>query len=135
MTTGAAKNIRILLVEDDSHISTIIRLGMQDLGISYDLDQAYSAEEALELWERQQYDLVMTDYNLRGKNGIELLALIKLTNETTPTLLFTAYDTPKVRHEASEVGVTHFIAKPFFVDEFIDATRTLLSPKVSEFGS
>ncbi len=135
MTTGAEKSIRILLVEDDGHISTIIRLGMQDLGIAYHLDQAYSAEEALELWQQQPYDLVLTDYNLRGKSGIELIAAIKQDDGTTPTLLFTAYDTPKLRREANDIGVTHFIAKPFFVDEFINATRNLLSPNVSELGA
>ncbi|HEU5014354.1 MAG TPA: response regulator [Roseiflexaceae bacterium] len=135
MPTDAEKSIRILLVEDDGHISAIIRLGMQDLGILYHLDQAYSAEEALELWEQQPYDLVMTDYNLRGKNGLELIALVKQADSTTPTMLFTAYDTPKLRREAAAVGVTNFIAKPFFVDEFVNVTRSLLPTKVSEFGA
>lgn len=135
MTTGAEKHIRILLVEDDGHISAIIRLGMQDLGVAYHLDQAYSAEEALELWERQPYDLVMTDYNLRGKSGLDLLATIRQADSSTATMLFTAYDTPRLRREAADVGVTHFIAKPFFVDEFIDVTRSLLPTRVSEFGA
>lgn len=135
MATEAEKLMRILLVEDDGHIGAIIRIGMQDLGVLYHLDHAYSAEEALDLWQQQPYDLVMTDYNLRGTNGVDLLATIKQDDASIPTVLFTAYDTPKVRREATNVGVTSFIAKPFFVDEFIDVARGLLPTNVSEMGA
>ena len=64
---------RILLVEDDNYIARIIGLGMQMLGFPYTLDQATSAEEGLDLWDIQPYDIVLTDYNLRGKNGVKLI--------------------------------------------------------------
>src|SRR5215475_3901567 len=120
------KPLRILLVEDDGSIARIIALAMPDIGVPYHLDQAYSAEEGLELWHQQPYDLVLSDYNLRGMNGIALIALLKAEVADLPTILFTAYDDAPVRREAKRIGVTQFIAKPFVIDEFIHMARGLL---------
>lgn len=119
-------HLRILLVEDDNSIARIIELGLQDLHSPYQLDQALSAEEGLALWNRQPYDLLLTDYNLRGMNGLALIKTLKSQNHTAPMVLFTAYDTPELRKQARSVGVTAFIAKPFFVDVFVNLAQKLL---------
>ena len=67
--------LRILLVEDDGSIARVIAIAMQGLGQPYQLDQAYTAEEGLELWDQGSYDLVLSDYNLRGMNGIAMIDL------------------------------------------------------------
>ena len=129
------KPLRILLVEDDGSIGRIIAVAMHDIGVPYHLDQAYSAEEGLELWHQQPYDLVLSDYNLRGMNGIALIALLKTQVADLPTILFTAYDDAPVRREAKKIGVSRFIAKPFVIDEFVDITRGLLPACSNELGS
>jgi CheY-like chemotaxis protein len=129
-----AKILRILLVEDDSSIAKIIELGMHDLKEPYHLDQALSAEESLELWGGEPYDLVLTDYNLRGMNGLALITTLKKQGATAPMVLFTAYDTPQLRKAARDAGITAFIAKPFFVDQFVSLVRSLLPDRVSEVG-
>lgn len=121
-----AKTLRILLVEDDGSIARIIAIAMQDVGVPFHLDQAYSAEEGIELWRQQPYDLVLSDYNLRGMNGIAMIATLKADNPNLPTILFTAYDDAPVRREAKQVGVSRFIAKPFVIEEFIHLVRKLL---------
>ncbi|HNP84934.1 MAG: response regulator [Chloroflexi bacterium SZAS-1] len=127
--------LRILLVEDDGSIARVIAIAMRDLGVPYHLDQAYSAEEGLELWAQEPYDLVLSDYNLRGMNGIAMIAEIKTQAPDLPTVLFTAYDERPVRQAARQVGVTHFIAKPFMIDDMIDVARALLPLHSSELGS
>ena len=97
--------LRILLVEDDSTIASVIALGMRLLGMPYLLDIAYSAEEGLELFNQHAYDLVMSDYNLRGMNGLSLLITIRQAKPDLPTVLFTAYDTPKLQRDAQSVGI------------------------------
>ncbi len=124
MTTS--QNVRILLVEDDSSIGYMIKAGMQTLDTSYHLDHAYSAEEGLELWDEQPYDLVMTDFNLRGMNGLSLVVQLRQRGSTVPTVLFTAYDTPRLRQQASEADVSVFLSKPFLLDDFVDTARSLL---------
>jgi two-component system, OmpR family, response regulator len=130
------KPLRILLVEDDGSIARIIVIAMRDIGVPYVLDQAFSAEEGLELWERQPYDVVLTDYNLRGMNGIAMIAALKSRGAADlPTVLFTAYDDARVQREARAVGVTRFVAKPFVIEEFVRLTRELLPVNASEMGS
>ena len=123
--------IRILMVEDDGTIAHLIAIAMQTLDVPHQLDQAFSAEEALTLWHKQPYDLLLTDYNLRGMNGLALVETLKQEGFTTPMVLFTAYDTPRIRKEAQRLGVSAFISKPFFLDEFVNTARAFLPAKTS----
>jgi CheY-like chemotaxis protein len=132
MTT---KTLRILLVEDDGYIARIIVIAMHDLGVPYHLDQAFSAEEAIELWVQEPYDLVLTDYNLRGISGTAMIQALKEQGAHVPFVLFTAYDDAKVRKEARRVGVTEFIAKPFIIDDFVKLARSLLPVNASAMGA
>ncbi|KPV50952.1 hypothetical protein SE17_23975 [Kouleothrix aurantiaca] len=127
--------LRILLVEDDGSIARVIAIAMQGLGQPYQLDQAYSAEEGLELWQHGRYDLVLSDYNLRGMNGIAMIEQLKEKAPALPTVIFTAYDDASVRRAARRAGVSHFIAKPFMIDEIIDIARGLLPIRSSALGS
>jgi two-component system OmpR family response regulator len=129
------KPLRILLVEDDGSIARVIVIAMRALGVPYQLDQAFSGEEGLELWEKQPYDMVLTDYNLRGMSGIHMIAEMKSSAGDLPTVLFTAYDEATIRKEAKAAGVTRFITKPFIVDEFIATARGLLSARANEHGA
>ena len=130
------KPLRILLVEDDGSIARIIMIAMRDIGVPYTIDQAFSAEEGLELWEQHSYDLLLTDYNLRGMNGIAMIAALKARGATDlPTLLFTAYDDAQIQKNARAVGVTRFVSKPFVIEEFVKLTRELLPVNASEIGS
>jgi CheY-like chemotaxis protein len=133
MTTQ--RPLRILLVEDDNAIASVIAIAMQNLGVPYQLDQALSAEEGLDLWEAQPYDLLLTDYNLRGINGLSLILALKRQGAAVPTVLFTAYDTQKLRREARNAGVTLFVAKPFLIDDFVTMTRRLLPLAANEVGT
>ncbi len=71
------KPIRILIVEDDYHISRILQLAMTQSGVPCQQDSALSAEEALEMWQKQSYDLLLTDHNLRGMTGLQLIRTLR----------------------------------------------------------
>ena len=126
---------RILMVEDDGTIAHLISIAMQTLDVPYHLDQAFSAEEGLDMWHKQPYDLLLSDYNLRGMTGIALMETLRREGVLVPMVLFTAYDTPRIRKEAQQVGVAAFIPKPFFLDEFVNTARGFLPIKSSEMGS
>jgi CheY-like chemotaxis protein len=135
-TAMQKKPLRILLVEDDGSIARIIMIAMRDIGVPYMIDQAYSAEEGIELWDQQHYDIVLTDYNLRGMSGTALIAALKARGAVDlPTVLFTAYDDVRIQKEARAVGVTRFVSKPFVIEEFVRLTRELLPVNASEIGS
>lgn len=122
--------LRILTVEDDSHIGRIIQLAMPDLGVPYEFASVLSAEEGLELWQQQPFDLLITDYNLRGMSGLKLITTLKDQGFNVPMVLITAYDNPQLAREAREVGVSAYIPKPFFIDELVNVMRRLTRPQV-----
>ena len=128
------KRLHILLVEDDGGIAHVIKIGLSGLGFPYTLDHAVTAEEAYDRWSQREYDLLLSDYHLRGRNGLDLIEQIKQDGTDAPTVLVTAYDTPAIRRQAEKIGVTRFVAKPFFVDEFTDLVRDLLPHQASELG-
>ncbi|GAB4438481.1 MAG: response regulator [Chloroflexi bacterium OHK40] len=118
--------LRILLVEDDNHIGRIIELALPELGIPYEFVTVLSAEEGLELWGQQPFDLLLTDYNLRGMTGLKLVEMLREQGVTTPIVLVTAYDSAEVRRQARTLNVDGYLTKPFFMDELVDLVRRLL---------
>jgi CheY-like chemotaxis protein len=126
---------RILLVEDDHAIAQVLAIGMRQLGLPHTIDEALSAEEGFDLWSQQPYDLLVTDYNLRGTNGLALISQVRKTSGDVPTMLFTAYDTPQLRNEARAAGVSVFISKPFLIDEFVAQARSLLPAQMRVIGA
>jgi two-component system, OmpR family, response regulator len=129
--TARQQRLRILLVEDDNHIGRIIELALPELGTPYEFIAVLSAEEALELWTQDSFDLLLTDFNLRGMTGLKLVEILKQRGESVPTLLVTAYDSNEMRKEARAVGVDAYVTKPFFMDELIDTVRRLIPAHTS----
>lgn len=127
---ASEKRLRILLVEDDSHIGRIIELALPELGIPYEFITVLSAEEGLELWEQQPFDLLLTDYNLRGMTGLKLIEILNLRGVTAPKVLVTAYDSPELRREARALAVNVYMTKPFFMDELVETVRLLLPTSI-----
>jgi CheY-like chemotaxis protein len=127
--------LRILLVEDDNAIANVIAIAMQGLGVAYQLDQVISAEDALDLWAHKPYDLLLTDYNLRGMNGLSIVTQLRQQGEQVPMVLFTAYDTPQLRRAAEAAGVSRFVTKPFLIEDFVVMARNLLPLAVNEVGT
>jgi DNA-binding NtrC family response regulator len=126
----AGRPARILVIEDDISISRLIGLAMPELGIPYVFVGALSAEEGLELWEKEPFDLLLTDYNLPGMRGTELIAILKSRGVTAPMVLFTAYDSPKLAREVRKLGVAAYIAKPFLMEDMLDTIRRLIDTRV-----
>jgi two-component system, OmpR family, response regulator len=129
--TARQQQLRILLVEDDNHIGRIIELALPELGIPYEFIAVLSAEEALELWAQDPFDLLLTDFNLRGMTGLKLVEILKQRGESALTLLVTAYDSTEMRKEARAIGVDAYVTKPFFMDELIETVRRLVPANTS----
>ncbi|NOK57531.1 MAG: hypothetical protein GFH27_549303n203 [Chloroflexi bacterium AL-W] len=123
----ANKAHHMLLVEDDVSIANIIHIGVQHLGLHCKIDIAYSGEEGLEQWHRHPYDILVTDYNLRDITGLDLIQRLKINTLITPIVLCTAYDTPLIQQHAQKLGVSAYISKPFFIDQFVDIIGNLLT--------
>ncbi len=124
--TAQQQRLRILLVEDDNHIGRIIELALPELGVPYEFVSVLSAEEGLELWEQQPYDLLLTDLNLRGMTGLKLVQILRERDVNAPMILVTAYDSVDVRREARTLKIDAYLTKPFFMDDLVETVRRLL---------
>lgn len=124
--TARNHRLRILLVEDDNHIGRIIELALPELGLPYEFVTVLSAEEGIELWEQQPFDLLLSDYNLRGMTGLQLIEALRGRGVSAPMVLVTAYDSAELRRNARNLKVDAYLTKPFFMDELVDTVRRLL---------
>lgn len=127
MKTKQDQTVHILVVEDDIQIGRLIGLAMPTLGIPYQFTSAMSAVEALALWKKIPFDLLLTDYNLPGMNGLRMIEELKKQGATVPMILFTAYANARLEREAMLVGVSEYIPKPFDIEYLIDRIRSYLS--------
>lgn len=123
---GPDHKTRILLVEDDSHIGRIIEMALPELGQPYEFISVISAEEGLDLWNERPFDVLLTDYNLRGMNGLQLVQELRKQGHRVPTLLVTAYDSAELRRDVRNLNIDAYLTKPFFMDELVDIVRRLL---------
>ena len=105
----------VLVVDDEPRIRRIVEMALGDRG--YRVLTAPSAEEAQDVLERERVDAVVTDLQLPGRSGLELLSDIRRADRGLPVILITAYGTVESAVEAIKAGAFDYVLKPFGVDE------------------
>ena len=121
---------RMIVVDDDEDICRNIIKTMSREGV--DVDYATDGATAIRMMGSAQeaehpYDLILLDWMMPNLNGLETARLIrrKYSNKI-PILLLTAYDWSEIEQEAMEIGVSHFMPKPFFISTFKEAIRRVM---------
>lgn len=108
------KSMKILIVDDFSTMRRIIRNLLRDLGYT-NTEEADDGASALPLLKKGDYDLLVTDWNMPGMSGIDLLRQIRSDEQLAalPTLMVTAEAKRDHIIEAAEAGVNGYVVKPF----------------------
>ncbi len=106
--------MNILLLEDDTVLSSIL---VDYLSESYTLIHTYSMKQALELAEKQHFDLYIFDINVPDGDGISLLKELRSFHDETPAIFVTAFHDTEHLKSAFESGGNDFIKKPFELEE------------------
>ncbi len=108
------KNIKILVVDDFSTMRRIIKNLLRDLGF-VNADEADDGLTALPMLQAGNYDLLITDWNMPGMQGIDLLRAVRADPKlsTMPVLMVTAEQKKAQIIEAAQAGVNGYIVKPF----------------------
>ncbi|HTX21069.1 MAG TPA: sigma-54 dependent transcriptional regulator [Candidatus Aquilonibacter sp.] len=109
----------VLVVDDEKNMRLSLQTLLKDDG--YAARAVESAEEALNLLERGEFLMVITDARLGGMNGYEFLRNIRSQWPDLPALMLTAYATPKLAVEAIKAGAMDYLAKPFAPEELLHA--------------
>jgi DNA-binding response OmpR family regulator len=116
--------MRILLVEDDPKINAVVRQALQEE--AYAVDVAHDGERAEDLAYINEYDAVVLDLMLPGKDGLELCRSLRESGNTTPVLILTARDGLQDRVAGLDSGADDYLVKPFHVEELLARVRALL---------
>jgi len=109
----------ILVVDDEERQREIYREILQDEG--YQTETAPSGEAALRLLAQRRFDLVLTDLNLTGMTGIQLLSEILGADPTVAVILITGYPSIQSAIEATKRGVYQYLEKPVDRDKLLEA--------------
>jgi len=100
----------ILVVDDEGAIRYSISKTLQRLG--YQVHTAETGEEALEMMQRQEYDVVLTDIRMPGLTAVELLARIKEQAPDAVVILLTGYASLETAIESLRLGAHDYLVKP-----------------------
>ncbi|MDT5121568.1 MAG: hypothetical protein QOC96_1050 [Acidobacteriota bacterium] len=117
---------RILIVDDAPELLLLLRKLVARM--SYQVETASGAVEALEILRAKRVDLLLTDWAMPGMNGGELIAALKADERLRqiPTLVLTGHDTENERRDAEAVGCDRFLVKPIMRDELQRIINELL---------
>ena len=120
-------DIKILIVDDDLMSLESLRSFLSSEG--YSIEAHSELDAAREACERNDFDVVASDYMLNDANGIDLLNHIKLIKPQTFTILFTGFSSNEILNKLKMYDIDLFITKPIVVHELIKVFEELKSNK------
>jgi DNA-binding NtrC family response regulator len=107
--------MRLLVVDDKANMRELLEEAFQEQG--FDVTTAANGEDAIAAIQEQPFDVVITDFNMPGKSGIDVLRASKAHSPDTEVIIVTAYGTIQTAVEAMRLGAHDFITKPFKLSE------------------
>lgn len=117
----------ILIVDDAKDILFLLMHSVKRLGPDYEVVTASDGGSALELLQKQKFDLIITDYMMPGFTGIDLVQAVRSITPETPIVLMTAHDTRSIRNTVEAMKLGGFIGKPFTVPEVLEVVNRALA--------
>jgi len=115
--------MHILLAEDDPKLGKLIRYKLEKA--AHNVDWAQDGQEAEDFLENSAYDLLILDWMMPRKSGIELCRQLRQRKDFTPVLMLTAKDAVQDRVEGLDAGADDYLIKPFAFEELLARIRAL----------
>jgi two-component system NtrC family response regulator len=115
----------ILIADDDASFRRVLQYQLRQAG--YEVLEAEKGERALELFSRHRCHAVLTDLDMPGIPGQELLLEIRRRSPDTPVIVVTAYGTIDSAVEAVKAGAFHYLTKPLNRDALLHTLRQALA--------
>jgi heavy metal response regulator len=119
--------MRIFLVEDDKRIANFVAKGLREN--SYAVDVATDGKDALYQASVNDYDVIVLDVMLPGKDGFEICRELRKQNINTPVLMLTARDAVEDKIAGLDTGADDYLTKPFEFGELLARLRALMRRK------
>ena len=118
------KALRILLVEDEPKLSSVIQEELNEQGFPTDI--AYDGNVAEKLFGEHNYSLVLLDINIPYKNGLTLCKNFRLKNKHIPIIMLTALGELQDKMDAFNLGADDYVVKPFHFDELLARIKVFI---------
>ena len=116
--------MRLLLVEDDPRIARFVAKGLRER--AYAVDVAIDGEQALYKFAVNDYDAVILDVMIPGRDGFEVCRELRAGGSNVPVLMLTARDAVADRVQGLDSGADDYLTKPFEVAELAARLRALM---------
>jgi DNA-binding response OmpR family regulator len=123
-TITAEATVRLLVAEDHPSLARSIAEGLKEEG--YAVDVTLDGLQAEQMLHRHQYDCVVLDIMLPGKDGFAILKELRDRGDKTPVLCVTARDSLDDRVQGLDLGADDYQVKPFAWDELLARVRALI---------
>lgn len=120
---------RILLVDDNEIVRCVVAKMISRLG--YDVLSADNGEKGLNLFLKNQFDLVITDLDMPGMDGMELAIRIKEKSPVTLVMLMTGHEKNSTLAKLSGSSVDQALFKPFGLQEIAEKIQSVVSRRQS----
>lgn len=132
VTTGHTAGVRVLVVEDDPGLRSVLGRGLREAG--YVVDLVDDGDGAIDHLRAYEYGVCILDWRLPGRSGLEVLSWARRKGIAAPVLMLTARDAPADRVAALDAGADDYLVKPFDYGELLARLRALLRRPAGERG-
>ena len=122
--------MNVLLVEDEAKIAEFVRAGLKERG--FVVDYSDNGDEGYLLALDNEYDAIILDIMVPGKDGLSILQHLRRKGSNTPVILLTARNELDDRLAGLNLGADDYIAKPFFVEELVARIHAVVRRSVGE---
>lgn len=123
------KDINILVVDDEHSALELLFDILSKEG--YNVELATNGDEAIARINKEQINIVVTDFKMSKMNGLEVITRIKEVDPLVSFIIITAYPSLEIAVRAMKKGVKDFIIKPFGADEIVDAVNKVVKEQIS----
>jgi two-component system chemotaxis response regulator CheY len=113
---------RVLIVDDAATMRKIILRLLAAMG-PFEVIEAADGDDALSLFQASRFDLVLTNWNMPGRDGLSLVREIRRVNRSVPVIMVTTESEKSRVLQAIEAGVSDYIVKPFTADTLQQKVR------------
>ena len=122
--------VRIMIIEDDEEMRSLLKDFFEEEG--FETDSVSNGVDALRMFSKDHFDLVITDIRMPGLTGLDILPRIRRLKPGTPVIVMTAYGGDDVRRKSLERGATTYLEKPIQMSKLRTVIREMVSRKELE---
>src|SRR5512140_3015857 len=116
--------MKVLVVEDDKKLGGFLRKGLEAQGFVVDFSD--NGDEGFTLATTRQYDALVLDIMLPGRDGLSILRNLRERHSTVPIILLTARSALNERLDGLNLGADDYLTKPFYIEELVARLHALL---------